>query len=106
MSAVCDVTLMQDALVSAGAVITANHVCCTGDRIPASAIMASVTTTGDLAPVPEAKDCELHAQGLQPGGVRKQDSGSDCMWRLDLVASVQQLPQLWHDHTVRRHLQV
>ncbi len=52
---------MQDALVSAGAVIMTNFVCGAADRIPASAVMASVTTIGDLAPVPDAENCELHA---------------------------------------------
>lgn len=60
MSAVCDVTLMQDASVSAGAVIMSNFICGAADRIPASAVMVSVTSIGDLAFVPDAEDRELH----------------------------------------------
>ncbi len=61
VSAVCDVTLMRDAFIPAGAVIMTKYVCGAAYRIPASAIMASVTSIGDLAPVPDAEDCELHA---------------------------------------------
>ncbi len=52
---------MQDAFVPAGAVIVTNFVGGAADRIPASAVMVSVTTIGDLAPVPDAEDCELHS---------------------------------------------
>jgi len=61
MIAVCNVTLMQDASVSAVDVIATFLVCYAADRIPASALMACVTTSGDLAPIPDAEDCELHA---------------------------------------------
>ncbi len=56
VSAVCDVTLMRDAFIPAGAVIMTKYVCGAAYRIP-----ASVTSIGDLAPVPDAEDCELHS---------------------------------------------